>query len=250
MQASNRSRRIRLVSFADGTFAGRRTQFEKEAEALSVFDDMFIYDSGTLPASFRAKHLDFMQSQPRGFGYWIWKPLIIHETLVMSSTDDVVVYLDIGFTLNAAGRDRFMDYVEIATESRHKMLSFQNVHTEYKWTKMDLAKRLRIEKSFPVMHTSQLTSGFIVLGKTASNIELLQEWQQVAVESDYRYSDDSRSTVENHPEFIEHRHDQSISSLLRKIRGTETTYYEVQAYSNYFARNKNKLPAWATRLRA
>jgi len=129
------------------------------------------------------------------------------------------------------------------------MLSFRNVHKECTWTKMDLAKRLGVENSPSVMCTSQLAGGFIVLGKTESNIELLRQWERLAVESNYRYSDDSASIVANHPSFVAHRHGQSISSLLRKIRGTEVTHYEVQAYSDSFARKKQSLPAWATRLR-
>ena len=250
MEAPSRFQKTRLVSFADGKFADRRMQFEKEAQQMALFDQIRIYDGGSLPASFRAKHGRFMRSRRRGFGYWIWKPLIIHEILAASSMNDLVVYLDVGFTLNTAGRDRFREYIEIAAESRHGMLSFQNVHTEYKWTKMDLAKRLGVECSSSVMCTSQLTSGFFVLAKTRSNLELLAEWQHLAVESDYRYSDDFPSAADNHPEFIEHRHDQSISSLLRKMRGTEITHYEVQAYANHFTKNKPKLPAWATRLRA
>lgn len=202
-----------------------------------------------LPENFKEKHIGYMQSHARGFGYWIWKPLVIAEALAQAAIDDIVIYLDAGFTLNPAGKNRFIEYIGIALDSPYKMLSFQNVNTECRWTKMDLAKRLGVDGSPRVMHTSQLSSGFIVLGKTASNAELLQDWQQLAVESDYRYSDDSNSVVANHPEFFEHRHDQSISSLLRKIRGTEITHYEVQPYSNFFEAYQRTLPAWATRLR-
>ena len=71
----------------------------------------------------------------------------------------------------------------------------------------------------------------------------------VAVADGYRYSDDSPSVLANHGEFREHRHDQSISSLLRKLRGTEITHYEVQLYDRYFTVLQPKLPAWATRRR-
>lgn len=99
------------------------------------------------------------------------------------------------------------------------------------------------------MHTSQLGSGFMILGKTVSNVELIREWQHIAVEDRYRYSDNSPSEAPNHPDFREHRHDQSISSLLRKQRGTTVSHYEVQSYEGYFDALKSTLPACATRLR-
>lgn len=89
----------------------------------------------------------------------------------------------------------------------------------------------------------------IFLQKTNSNIELLRSWASIAVEDAYHFSGESVSHLSNHPDFIEHRHDQGIASLLRKIRGTAITHYEVQDYSPAFGRLKGKLPALATRLR-
>ncbi len=249
MEIISKKRKIKLVSFADGAFKNRKDQFIKEAEAMGLFDEITVFDAAMLPALFKEKHMSFMHSNSRGYGYWIWKPVVIYETLTTVSVDDIVVYLDVGFTLNSEGRERFLEYIDIVLDSQYKMLSFQNVHTEYKWTKMDLLKRLGVENRPSIINTSQLGAGFIILGKTKSNMELIQEWQNLAVESNYKYSDDSESALPNHPGFIEHRHDLSISSMLRKIRGTEVSHYEVQSYAGFFDKNKHLIPAWATRLR-
>jgi hypothetical protein len=241
--------RVRLVAFADGAFAPRRERFLREAVRLNVFDDITIFSSATLPTSFLVQHSAFMESHPRGFGHFIWKPQVISLALNQASDDELVVYLDVGFTLNADARPRFLEYLDIAVDSPFKMLSFQNVHTEYRWTKGDLAHRLGVTRTSRIMCTSQLSGGFLILGATTSNKELIREWQEIAVEDGYRYSDDSPSLEPNHPEFVEHRHDQSISSLLRKVRGTTITHYEVQGYGEHFADLMPRLPVWATRLR-
>lgn len=243
------SARIRLVSFADGVFTARRASFLQEAREMDVFDDVQVFNGSQLPTAFLHQHGDFLRAHTRGFGYWIWKPRIIAAALQESSVDDLVVYLDVGFTLNRGGRARLLEYLDIAIDSPYRMLSFQTVHTESLWTKADLAQHLGVAESPAVMCTSQLTSGFIILGKTAENIELIEHWQTVAVADGYRYSDDSPSVLPNHREFREHRHDQSISSLLRKLRGTTITHYEVQLYDRYFTALQPKLPAWATRRR-
>jgi hypothetical protein len=243
------SAKIHLCAFADGPFSTKKRKFLAEADALNIFHKISFFDCSTLPFSFLEQHDHFMRRQQRGFGYWIWKPLVIELALEASSPGDIVVYLDAGFTLNAGGRNRFLEYIDITLDSPDKMLSFQNIHTEYRWTKADLAQRLGVLQRPSIMATSQLSSGFILLGKTSSNASLIREWRQISVENNYHYSDDTNSIAPNHPEFVEHRHDQSISSLLRKIRGTEVSHYEVQSYAPYFDSLKSRLPALATRSR-
>jgi hypothetical protein len=243
------SRKVTLVAFADGVFAPRKRKFLEEAHALGVFDECAVFDRTQLPAMFSAQHLPFMEAQARGFGYWIWKPQVILQAFDRAGPDDLVVYLDAGFSLNPAGKARMLEYFEIANDSSYKMLSFQNVHTENMWTKMDLAGRLGVAQSPQIMNTSQLTAGFMILGKTPSNVDLVGQWQEIAVEANYHYSDDSPSVLPNHVAFREHRHDMSISSLLRKIRGTAITHYEVQSYEWAYEALRPTLPALATRLR-
>ena len=242
-------RHVHLVSFADGGFVGRAEAFRREASSIGLFDTVTIFDESSLPTEFARSHGEYMKNTTRGFGYWIWKPVVILEALNQARTDDVIVYLDAGFTINGAGRRRMQEYFAIARSSPYRMLSFQNVHTEKTWTKMDLAVRLGVEDRPDIMATSQLSSGFIVLQLTQSNLDLMTEWSRLAIEERYRYSDDTASICGNDVGFVEHRHDQSISSLLRKIRGTAVTHYEVQAYASFFDEMKPTLPAWATRSR-
>lgn len=243
------TRRTHLVSFADGAFAKRRQAFKKEALESSFFDSVTVYNLDSLPIFVKVSHADYMTKTSRGFGYWIWKPIVILEVLKNASADDCIVYMDAGFSINTEGNLRFQEYLELTRESVEKMLSFNNVFTEAHWTKQDCAFEVGVDRQSSIMKTSQLGSGMIYLQKTSSNIDLLKEWYHIATKDNYHFSDDSPSKIENHPNFREHRHDQSISSLLRKLRGTEITHYEVQDYQGRFKEMKGDLPAWATRSR-
>lgn len=238
---------ISLVSFADGPFRPRAAKFAAQAARLELFDRIHVYERKDLPQPFLDRHGSFLKG--RGLGYWIWKPVVIAESLAHLPPDDLIVYLDVGFTLNLKGRHRMLDYFNICRDSPHRMLSFMNVHTEEMWTKADLAVRLGVHTSPAIMSTSQLTAGFLILGNTPSNRDLIDAWAALAVEDSYRFSDDSPSLTPNHRTFQEHRHDQSISSLLRKIRGTAMTHYEVQSYEAAVPAMRKRVPAWATRLR-
>jgi hypothetical protein len=236
-----------LVSFADGPFNLRAERFVEEAASLEIFDRIEVFGKKDLPQPFLDRHESFLHG--RGFGYWIWKPVIIAQSLAQLKSDDLLVYLDAGSTLNPSGRDRMLEYFNICRDSRDQMLSFMNVYTEQMWTKADLAVRLRVHGCPSIMATSQLSSGFVVLGKTHSNRDLVNTWAELAVEEGYHFSDDSPSRTQNHSRFQEHRHDQSISSLLRKIRGTAITHYEVQSYEAALPAMREYAPVWAARLR-
>jgi len=241
--------KVHLVSFADGAFANRKNVFQSMAQDTCLFDRIDVHNLDSLPTDFKHAHGDYMTQTARGFGFWIWKPVVILETLKSAEKDDWVVYLDVGFSINQNGKRRFTEYLELTRDSPYKTLSFNNVFTEAHWTKQDCAAAIGVSKDSSHLKTSQLGSGFIVFQKTNSNLELLETWSHIAVKDDYHFSDDSPSVLDNHPDFRQHRHDQSISSLLRKARGTEITHYEVQAYEGRFESMKDKLPAWATRLR-
>jgi hypothetical protein len=236
-----------LISFADGPFQPRAARFAAEAASLEVFDRIDVFRKEDLPQGFLSQHGSFLRG--RGFGYWIWKPVVIAETLARRGPDDVVVYLDVGFTLTPSGRDRMLEYLSICRDSVDKMLSFMSVYTEEMWTKADLAVRLGVHDCPGIMATSQLAAGFLVLGNTASNRDLVNTWAELAVEDVYHFSDDSPSHAPNHHRFQEHRHDASISSLLRKVRGTSITHYEVQSYEAAIPAMRERVPAWAARLR-
>lgn len=237
---------IHLVSFADGPFKGRTSSFENEAKAMDLFSSITIGDASKLEHNYLLQHCDFLDKNARGFGYWIWKPQITLQVMNQHTDGDIIVYMDVGFELNPKGKYRFIEYVELAISNPYQQLSFSNTHTEYRWTKQDLAYRLGLMSNSPEMLTTQLAAGFFILVNNEKNRNLVSQWRDLAVEDKYHFSDDSPSKASNHIEFIEHRHDASIFSLLRKINGTFITHYEVQKYP-HFDSIKNQLPAWASR---
>ncbi|MCC5450286.1 hypothetical protein LMJ53_00870 [Rheinheimera sp. UJ51] len=237
---------IHLVSFADGPFQARAAGFKKEAESLDLFTSISVFDWATLSTDFADAHGDFALNNPRGFGYWIWKPQVTLQVMENSKPGDIIVYMDVGFELNSCGRYRFLEYCKLAKSNVYQQLAFSNTHTEYRWTKQDLAGRLNLAADSPEMLSTQLAAGFFILINNEENKKLVRLWRDIAVEQNYHFSDDSPSSQPNHEQFIEHRHDASIFSLLRKIKGTFVTHYEVQKYP-HFDSIKQQLPAWASR---
>jgi len=74
-----------------------------------------------------------------------------------------------------------------------------------------------------VTHTGQLIGGVWFLRVQPSTEALLQRWAEVTTAETYRFVDDSPTTLPNAPSFVEHRHDQSVWSVLRKLAGGPLT---------------------------
>jgi len=85
---------------------------------------------------------------------------------------------------------------------------------EIHWNKHDLLEYLRISLDDPMLLTNQIQSGTILLIKNSINMQIMNEWYTIA--NHYHLIDDSPSILPNSVMFREHRHDQSIFSLLIK----------------------------------
>ena len=195
-------RKFRIVSFADGPFRPRRPAFVSQATSINIFDDIVIHDISTLPYDFVKRHGDFMRENQRGFGYWIWKPLIVLETLRSSAREDIIFYADVGFTINPAGRRRILEYAALPKLPHIKCYRFQilipntcgpSVIWQMFW--------LGVEGDVIVMATTQLAAGMFVLQPTKSNIDLMEHWTRIATEDNYHFSDDTPSIGGNDSRF-------------------------------------------------
>ena len=90
------------------------------------------------PSCFESLEPGFFKSP--GLGYWIWKPLIIHQALKdMPRSREFLIYSDIGCTVNSAPASsrRLQEYMEIA--SLRGVVTFSLLRfSEEDWTKPEV----------------------------------------------------------------------------------------------------------------
>lgn len=156
--------------------------------------------------------------EQRGFGFWLWKPLAIRHYLQSRlGSEGVVLYLDVGCELNTNpyALRRLRDRADQA--ARWGMCAEQMTTPEALWTKRDLLIRLSVESDDLV--AGQMSATWILMRNDRSSIAFVDEWIHLALEDSFRFLDDSPSRVAETEGFIEHRHDQSIFSLLYKRQG-------------------------------
>ena len=97
------------------------------------------------------------------------------------------------------------------------------------------------------MNSKQFVGGVFVLRKCKHTENILNKYIQYT--SNYHFIDDSPSIIPNDPQFIEHRHDQSVLSLLSKIYGSEIINDETYTTTDYDKDGNYYYPIKATRLK-
>jgi hypothetical protein len=129
---------------------------------------------------------------------------------------DILLYLDGGCELSETPKTKeimsiFFEYVK-----KDFIIGTIYPDIEMNWNKMDLLKYLNVVNA-PFLRTNQRQGGtnmFLVCQKTKN---IINEWYNIAC--NYHLIDDSPSFSRNYHGFREHRHDQSIFSLLTKKYG-------------------------------
>lgn len=183
------------------------------------FDEIIPYTHQDLltDQEFWKKHGDFCMKpiNRRGFGYWLWKSYLIKKTLNGLNMGDFLVYTDAGCDFNPRGINRLKEYDSMLTENDFGLIAFQLQagNEQIKYTKRILLDDFELtdqEKQTPLFMATVL-----VMKKTPVLEEYIDTWYDTACSNNYIYLTDSPRTNE-YREFIDHRHDQSIHSILVK----------------------------------
>jgi hypothetical protein len=231
-----------FVTFGNNLYYNSLNRLGNQVKNLNTFDGIYVVTDAELKKNeeFQNKHKYFIENNRRGYGYWIWKSYIVSKKLEEMKEDDILVYADAGCTFNEKGMSRLNEYFDIVNKSKFGILSFQMDLFEKTWTKMDLFLDL---DCLDLKETGQLVGGIFIIRKCSHSINLVNMWHEKCC--NYHLLDDSPSLEKNDSSFREHRHDQSIFSLIRKKYGTEILEDETYTFPNW----NLKYPIWATRLK-
>jgi hypothetical protein len=197
-----------LVSFANRRYAlAQRCQIHSARRF--GFDQICSFDEYHLQQTdFYRQHAKIFSAE-RGAGYWLWKPYYIAHTLQAAAPDDVIVYCDSAIEFIADIRP----LVEICRESDHPVLFQTHNHLNVAWTKRDCFVGMDCDTSY--FHSSQQVMGGLQFYRRCdASIEFVHTWLNHCRHSELLTDDANTCGLPNYPEFVAHRHDQSILSLL------------------------------------
>ena len=164
------------------------------------------------------KHKEFITNNRRGYGYWIWKPYLIKKTIDKLNNGDILLYMDADSCIKINEINYLYKYLEEVQKTKiiyenHFKENINYYFSELRWNKMDLIHKLNINVN-DLNNNTQTFANTIMLYVCDETRNLINDWYNYAC--DYHNIDDSPSIIPNHSLFSEHRHDQSILSLLIK----------------------------------
>ena len=151
----------------------------------------------------------------RGAGYWRWKPYTLLRRLQALGDEEVLVHFDYDL---AIGHNLSALYCLGQNAPRGVVTFHFPCWTDRGWTKRELADALNATDQ--MLDTVQLYAGLVVLRKTPFALRFLREWLAWATEGEL--ITDAWQRARQHAGFQQHRHDQSILSLLAKRHRLKT----------------------------
>jgi hypothetical protein len=183
----------------------------------------------TIDEEWTKKNIDFIKCNKRGHGYWIWKPFLIYSRLKNLPAGHILFYVDAGCELNPLGFRRFTEYVEKTEEAG--IFAFRIGEDVRKWTKMDLIRLFLFDDVNKMIDpNTQIAATILGFKWSPSSYHLLRLWSYYCELDNYHFVDDSKSAVPEAEEFVEHRHDQAIFSLLVDTLGVRASIIPDESY--------------------
>lgn len=204
-----------FASFATRDFFGRRDVLCESASAVGFDRILKFSPDDYLGTDFAEKNKEIL-SLPRGAGYWLWKPWLIRETLRKMQPGDVLVYSDAGRT-NYYKLNQFpSNIIERAKNSRGGFVLGPAIYQHgplSRWTKRDCLKIIDMDRP-DIIGRPVIQATWSVWTPTKAAIAFLDEWLHYCQDERCLTDIDNCLGFENYPDFIDHRHDQSILTLL------------------------------------
>lgn len=159
---------------------------------------------------FRQEHEELLSAQ-RGAGYWLWKPYFIDRLLKQLPLNDTLVYCDSAIVFMGSVQ-RLLDRMGQAEQD---ILIAGEGFTERQFTHREVFRLMHLDEP-EYTDSPQRFASMLAFRVTAWSRDFAGQWLSFA--RDPRLISDPADSLgtANDPEFVDHRHDQSIFSLLSK----------------------------------
>ena len=210
--------RIHFVSFSTPSFRPRQWFLERSALHAGGADVIHSWNPTRLDQDgFTDRHADLFPGS-KGFGWYAWKPHIIHRTLDLANDGDLVIYQDVGRR----------DPILITSPLGFWNAYLDQIHQECIpgveipwwgpnrcWTKKYAFDALRMNQSAD-RDKPQIQASWSVWKKCPASVSFTQEWAALSTRRDLIGGELPNGLTGECPDFKEHRWDQSLLTLLAR----------------------------------
>lgn len=197
------------INYANGRYLTAQ-QYCSQSARQAGFDEVISYTINDIDKEFYEKNKNILNQQ-RGAGYWLWKPYFIDKTLEKMQDGDLLVYSDSGSYYQSS----VQPLIDRIKNDKYGVLSFElNGLFEKEYTKRDAFILMGLDED-KYAQSSQREATYIWIIKNNFTVKLIKEYLEFA-QNENIITDLPNTMGENYTGFKDHRHDQSIWSLLCK----------------------------------
>ena len=204
-----------VCTFASGAYAGSAAALRYSALTTGGADGVVVYGERDVEPWFR-EHPDLDPraagaGAARGHGWWSWKPWVIRDMLSRVAPGDAVVYCDAAVLFEAPAAP----LAALATDERPVALFRlggwdRHGYVNRRWTKPDALEAMGASEA--ARAAPQLNAAIQVYRHTPEALAFLDEYARWCGQREV--VDDAHRRARPGPEFVDHRHDQSVLSVL------------------------------------
>jgi hypothetical protein len=176
------------------------------------FDKVYEFKYDDIDLEYRDKYKHIL-NQPRGAGYWIWKYYFAKKLLNDDSIPEgsFIFYADAGCYFVGS----IDQLISVMNRDNISIMTFRQNHQAFALTKRDAF--ILTETDEPkYTHSAMRCGGWFLLRKNDESRKFIDECYNYSI--DYRIITDSPNEMglENYSGFFDHRHDESVISIVSK----------------------------------
>jgi hypothetical protein len=217
---------IVAINYANKKYRGAQKFNSLTAVSKGKVDKVISYSPKDIDRDFARKNA-YILKKKRGNGYWLWKPYIVLKTLEQMQDDDYLVYLDSGaFYINKV---RYL--IKKMDSDKQDIMAFELPFKERLYTKRDAFVCMECD-DVKYSESNQRMATMIIFRKTQKSVNFVREWLKYAQTENIITDGANHLGKGNYKGFRDHRHDQSIFSLLSK-KYNIPAYREPSQYGRY-----------------
>ena len=227
----NKNYKIVAISYGSEQYDKQLEYNGKSALEIAKVNEFYGYKPKDIDHEFREKN-KYILDKGRGNGYWLWKPYFLYKTLTEKlNYGDYLIYADAAIMYVDSAK-KLVDFLK---EKKLDMYLHRLPHLERQYTKRDAFILLGVDQPF-YAETGQFNAAFQIYRKTKFTEFFLGEYLYYAQDKRIITDDSNELGVSNYEDFRDHRHDQSILSLLTKKYGqvnANKTNLDINLIKNY-----------------
>lgn len=199
---------VLLTNLSNDQYGESRLRLNASAERQGITDirsiDWEQFKTGDFYRNNKA-----ILDRPTGMGYWLWKPYIILEALNSVRDGDIVIYADSGLEIIAP----LDPLLGICRNGNPIMLFGNGDFPNSMWTKRDCFILMDCDRE-EVWRSPQCDAAFGLFQRSETTLRFVREWLEYCRDARILTDDANTGGRRNLPDFIAHRRDQSVLSLM------------------------------------